>query len=141
MPGRGSIALLGGLMAVAASATAGEWRPQDWAGASTVQLRTTAPGETAHWFPVWLVVIDGQLYVRLGKRAASRIVHNATAPYVGVRIGGQEFSRVTAQPAPEVAGRVAEAMAAKYWSDVLVRHFSHPLTVRLVLEPAAAPAG
>ena len=141
MPGRGSMALLAGLTVVAAAATAGDWRPQDWTGTSTVQLRTTAPGEMAHWFPVWLAVLDGQLYVRLGKRAASRIAHNTTAPYVGVRIAAQEFPRVTAQPAPEAAGRVAAAMATKYWSDVLVRHFSHPLTVRLVLEPAAPAAG
>ena len=141
MPGRGSMALLAGLTAVAGTATAGEWRPQDWAEKSTVQLRTTAPGEMPHWFPVWLVVLDGQLYVRLGKRAASRIVHNATAPYVGVRIAGEEFPRVTAHPAPEAAGRVAKAMAAKYWTDVLVRHFSHPLTVLLILEPAAPAAG
>jgi len=29
---------------------------------------------------------------------------------------------------------VAHAMADKYWSDVLVRHMDHPLTMRLAPE-------
>jgi len=42
---------------------------------------------------------------------------------------------VRAVPAPDYAERVAKAMAAKYWSDLIVHHFSHPLTLRLVPEP------
>jgi hypothetical protein len=34
-----------------------------------------------------------------------------------------------------MAGAVATAMADKYWSDVIVRHFDHPLTMRLTPEP------
>src|SRR5438067_1677561 len=95
-----------------------------------------AAGEPAHWFSVWLVVIDDQVYVRLGPRAAGRIEKNVAAPYVGVRILGQQFERVRAEPAPDHAERVAKAMAAKYWSDLVVHHFSHPLTLRLAPEPA-----
>ena len=36
-----------------------------------------------------------------------------------------------AEPVPEMADRVAGAMAAKYWTDLLVRFSSHTLTVRL----------
>lgn len=119
---------------IATSASAADWTPRAWAEQSTLELRTTAPGEGEHWFPVWLAVVDDQLYVRLGARAAGRIQQNQTAPLVGVRIAGQQFDRVRGEPAPDQAGRVADAMAAKYWFDVLVRHVNHPLTLRLVPE-------
>ena len=115
-------------------ARAGDWTPATWAGESTIQLRTTAADEGEHWFPVWLVVIDGQVYVRLGTRASGRMERNTTAPYVGVRIAGREFARVHAESAPDYVDRVAQAMAAKYWGDLLIRHMSHPLTMRLTLD-------
>jgi len=130
---RAAVAVL--LLAVAtARAGTPRWDPRAWADEGTVELRTTAPGEGPHWFPVWLVVIDGQLYVRLGTRAAGRIASNVTAPDVGARIGGVEFDRVRGEPAPELATRVGAAMARKYWSDILVRHVNHPLVLRLVPE-------
>src|SRR5438128_11852165 len=119
---------------VAAPILAAEWKPGAYASESTLQLRTTAPGEGDHWFPVWLVVIDDQVYVRLGTRAAGQIERNTTKPYVGVRVAGQQFDRVKAVSAPESVERVARAMADKYWSDVIVRHMDHPLTMRLVPE-------
>ena len=125
--------LLSTLLATPSAAAA--WTPHAYAGANTIELRTVAAGEGEHWFPVWVVVIDDQVYVRLGPRAAGRIEKNQAAPYVGVRILGQQFERVRAEPVPEDAGRVAKAMAAKYWSDLIVHHFSHPLTLRLVAEP------
>ena len=124
-------------VALAARVAAAEWTPRAWADVSTVELRTTAPGEGEHWFPVWLVVIDDQVYVRLGPRAAGRIEKNQTAPVVGVRIAGQQFERVRGVPAPDYAERVGKAMAAKYWGDLVLHFFSHPLTLRLVPEPAA----
>lgn len=122
---------------LARPARAADWTPAAWAGENTLELRTTAPGEAAHWFPVWLVVIDDQLYVRLGSRAAGRITSNTTAPYVGLRIAGHEFERVKTEDAPDRAAAVAEAMAAKYWSDVIVHYFNHPMTLRLVAAPSA----
>jgi hypothetical protein len=133
-----AVTLLPAVLAVAE--TPASWDASRFAAESTLQLRTRAPGDADHWFPVWLVVVDGQVYVRLGRRAAGRIASNTTAPWVGVRVGGREFERVRGEPAPEQAGRVADAMAAKYWSDVLVRHFPHPVTLRLVPEPEAAAA-
>jgi hypothetical protein len=62
---------------------------------------------------------------------------NTTAPYVGVRVAGRRFERVKAVAMPGRAGAVADAMARKYWSDVIVRHFDHPMIVELVPEPAA----
>ena len=119
---------------VAAPAGAAEWKPRAYASESTLDLRTTAPGEGDHWFPVWLVVLDDQVYVRLGTRAAGRIERNTTKPYVGVRIAGQQFDRIKGVAVAESAERVARAMADKYWSDVIVRHMDHPLTLRLAPE-------
>jgi hypothetical protein len=38
-----------------------------------------------------------------------------------------------------MAERVATAMAAKYWSDLLIRFASHPLTGRLMAQPIDTP--
>jgi hypothetical protein len=124
-----------GVLGIVAAARGAEWTPRRYADTNTIELRTTAPGEKEHWFPVWVVVIDDQVYVRLGSRAAKRIASNQTAPYVGVRVLGDEFPRVKGEPAPAEAERVAEAMSAKYWSDILIHLFSHPLTLRLVPAP------
>ncbi len=114
-----------------------DWNPAAWSHESTVELRTTDPGDPPHWFPVWLAVIDGQLYVRLGSRAAARFDRNVTKPVLGVRIAGKEFARVRGVVVPEMKQRVQDAMAEKYWlqGDVIVRHMDHPYTMRL--EPVA----
>lgn len=116
---------------LASAARAADWTPTAWADLDTLTLTTVAPDEEPHTFPVWLVVLDGDVYVRLGTRAAERVQASTTAPFLGVGIGGAEFPRVRGEPAPEMAGRVAAAMADKYWSDVLIRWVSHPLTLRL----------
>src|SRR3989475_7491490 len=120
---RGSFAALLLSTLLATPSAEAEWTPSAYAGASTIELRAVAAGEGEHWFPVWVVVVDDQVYVRLGSRAAGRIERNTTAPYVGVRVAGQEFPRVKGVPAPEKTERVAQAMADKYWSDVVIRHF------------------
>jgi hypothetical protein len=119
---------------VAAPAGAG-WAPAGYVDVETLEIRTQEEGADAHWFPVWLVVIDGQVYVRLGNRAASRVENNVHKPRVSVRIANEEFESVETEPVPEMADRVADSMAEKYWSDIFVRFFPHPLTVRL------SPAG
>jgi hypothetical protein len=80
---------------------------------------------------VWLVVLDDQVFVRLGTKAAGRIEKSKTAPYMGVRVAGQQFDRVKGTPEPAMAEKVATAMGEKYWSDVFIRFFDHPLTLRL----------
>jgi hypothetical protein len=135
------VTLLGAVASLAAAlsaiAAAADWNPLAWTRENTVELRTVAAGEGEHWFPVWLVVIDDQLYVRLGTRAAGRIDNNATAPFIAARIAGQQFDRVRTVPAPDYAARVAQAMADKYWSDLFVHWMSHPMTLRLMPEPNA----
>ena len=130
------------LLLASRPAVAADWTPRAWADEGTVELRTTDPGEAPHWFPVWLAVIDGQLYVRLGTRAAGRFDRNVTKPVIGLRIAGQTFERVRGVLAPDMTDAVTATMKEKYWlhGDIIVRHMSHPYTMRLEPEPAAAAA-
>jgi len=122
------------LLAVCWAAPAG-WTPASWTAENTVELTTDVPAEGAYTFPVWLVVIDGDAYVRLGPRAAGRVQESKSAPFVGVTVAGKHFDRVHCEPAStDQATRVADAIAQKYWSDVVIRHMSHPLTCRLAPE-------
>lgn len=139
----GALLVLATVARADAPAPAAAWDPDRWRAEDTIELRTTEAGEEPHWFKVWLVVLDGQLYVRLGGRAAGRFEGNVTKPVIGVRIAGLEFDRVTGTPAPDMVGPVADAMADKYWSDVFVRFVSHPLTLKLAptADQSSAPAG
>jgi hypothetical protein len=107
------------------------WQPQEFSELDTLEYLTVGPEEGQHWSTVWLVVIDGQVYVRLGSRAAERMEKNTAAPYVTVRVGDEEFARIKAESVPDMADAVNKAMADKYTSDFLVRFFNHPLTMRL----------
>lgn len=111
-----------------------DWTPGEWASESTLELTTDRPDEGSYTFPVWLVVVDDQVFVRLGGRAADRVQKSKSAPYVGVTVAGKRFEHVRCEPAPEQAARVAEAIGHKYTSDLLIRFFPHPLTCRLVPE-------
>lgn len=125
--------LLGALSAKAAHAG---WSPAKFADENTLAIRTQEKGADPHWFYVWMVVIDDEVFVRLGNRAASRVENNVSKPLVAVRVGGEEFAAVETEPVPEMSSQVADAMAAKYWSDLFFRYLPHPLTLRL--KPAAA---
>lgn len=135
--------LLAALTLLATAARAADpagWTPAAWSDENTLELGTTATGEAPYWFPVWLVTLDGALYVRLGSRAAERYDGNATKPVLGVRIAGETFERVRAVETPDMAARVEAAMAEKYWlqGDFLIRRLAHPYTLRL--EPATDAA-
>jgi hypothetical protein len=127
-----SIILLGLVLSVRPCGAA--WDPESFRDVDTLDFLTVGPEEGEHWSPVWLVVLDGHVYIRLGSRAAERVERNTTAPYMAVKVAGQQFDRVRADPAPDMAERVAAAMADKYFTDLLIRFFPHPLTMRLVVE-------
>ena len=116
------------------------WDPNAFRDQHTLQIMTTAPEEGEHWSKLWLVVIDGQVYVRLGDRSFERIQKNTTGLYVKVKIGDNEFDKVRLEAAPEMTDKVAAAMAGKYFMDILIRHTSHPMTARLIAEPAPSPS-
>jgi hypothetical protein len=126
----GLLALLG---AVPARTADDGWTPSEWADADTLEMRTVGPEEGPHWSMLWLVVLDGEVYVRLGNRAVTRVQQNTEAPYAALRIAGREFDRVKIVDAPEMTERVAAAMAEKYWTDKLIRFAPHPMTARLEL--------
>ena len=125
-----------GMLLLASRAPAADWTPAAWKAEDTLDLLTIGPEEGEYWFPVWPVVIDDQVYVRLGTKAAGRVEKNKTAPYLGVRVAGQQFDRVKGTPAPDMAEKVAAAMGEKYWTDVFIRYFDHPLTLRLAPDSA-----
>jgi hypothetical protein len=127
------LALAIAALSLTAAVARAEWTPQAFSSENTLEFLTVEDG-VEHWSTVWLVVIDGQVYIRLGSRAAGRIEGNATKPYVKIRIAGQTFDKVKAESAPDMVEPVAKAMGDKYWSDVFVHHFSHPLTMRLTPE-------
>ena len=113
------------------------WDPAMFRDASTIKIMTTEPDVGEHWSNLWVVVIDGQPYVRLGDRAYRRIQGNTTSPYVKLKVADQEFDKVKVEEMPDMKDKVAAAMADKYWMDVIIRHESHPMVARLV--PAATP--
>ena len=113
------------------------WDPAAFRDLDTLEFRTVGPAEGEHWSTVWLVVVDDQVYVRLGSRAAERMQQHTEKPIVAVRIGGKEYPRVVAEEHADMADRVAAAMREKYWTDVLVRYAPHPLTMQLRPEAAA----
>lgn len=117
--------------------TAPKWDAALFRDASTLKIMTTEPDVGEHWSNLWVVVIDGQPYVRLGDRSYGRIQRNTTSPYVKLKVNDREFDRVKLEEMPGMKEKVAAAMANKYWMDVLIRHESHPMVARLVPEPAA----
>ena len=113
------------------------WDPTVFRDASTIKIMTTEPDVGEHWSNLWVVVIDGQPYVRLGDRSYGRIQRNTTSPYVKLKVADQEFDKVKVEEKPDMKEKVAAAMADKYWMDILIRHESHPMVARLV--PEASP--
>jgi hypothetical protein len=111
------------------------WEPERYVEEDTLEFLTVGPEEGEHWSYVWLVVLDGEVYVRLGTKAAERMNANTRAPLTSVRITGEEFPEVETISTPDMAGRVQEAMADKYATDIFVRYMAHPLTMKL--RPAA----
>ena len=110
------------------------WDPAVFRDASTIKIMTTETDVGEHWSNLWVVIIDGQPYLRLGDRAYGRIQRNATSPFVKLKVADQEFDKVKVEDLPDMKEKVAAAMADKYWMDVLVRHESHPMVARLVPE-------
>ena len=113
------------------------WDPTVFRDASTIKIMTTEPDVGEHWSNLWVVVIDGQPYIRLGDRSYGRIQRNTTSPYVKLKVADQEFDKVKVEEMPDMKERVGAAMADKYWMDILIRHESHPMVARLV--PEASP--
>jgi hypothetical protein len=131
----GLLAALSAVLLISAGELPSGWTLDLFRDAQTLEFYTSNAAGEGHWSTVWVVVIDGAPYLRLGTRSASRINGNANSPYVKIRVGGQEFDRVIAQSAPDMADKVGAAMADKYWSDIFIRYARHVLIIRLVPAP------
>ena len=118
--------------------SAAEWDPARFASEDVLEFSSVSEEGDVHWSKVWLVVLDEEVYVRLGNRAVERIEANVAAPYVGIRIADDQFDRVLTEAQPQMAERVAQAMSDKYWTDFAASWFAHPLTLKLVAESEPA---
>src|SRR5579863_9909867 len=86
------------------------WDPAVFRDAGTIKIMTTEPDVGEHWSNLWVVVIDGQPYVRLGTRAYGRIQRNTTSPFVKLKVAGQQFDKVKVEEMPDMKDKVAAAM-------------------------------
>ena len=81
------------------------WDPTVFRDASTIKIMTTEPDVGEHWSNLWVVVIDGQPYIRLGDRSYGRIHRNTTSPYVKLKVADQEFDKVKVEEMPRHEGK------------------------------------
>lgn len=120
------------LLFSATTALAAEWTPPAWTTEDTLQFRADCPDEGEYWSYVWLVVLDGDVYVRLGSRAAGRVDCSKSKPITAIKIAGETFDNVEMVESPAMVERVAAAMAEKYPTDLFIHYMSHPYTMKLV---------
>ena len=63
------------------------WDPAVFRDASTIKIMTTEPDVGEHWSNLWVVVIDGQPFVRLGDRSYGRIQRKYRPPLCEIESG------------------------------------------------------
>jgi len=119
------------VLSTALAASAAQWSAPAFEDESTLEFRTVNAQGEAHWSTVWLVVLDGDIYVNLGDRAVERLRTNTTAPLVSIRIAGHEFEKIVAEPAQDRQPAVAQAIADKYWTGFLVPYRAPSTVMRL----------
>jgi hypothetical protein len=107
-----------------------------------IRIETQAPGGDAHRTIIWVVVDDGEVFVRSVNGAPARWYREAKAnPAVAIHLKGRYRLPATAIPAddPDSIDRVSEAFRAKYarWGGSLQSMLEpHTLPTTLRLEPA-----
>jgi hypothetical protein len=127
-----SALLLASLVAAPAAAAGPDWNAV--ADVEEVEVLTTDEDGAARETTIWLVVVDGQGYVRGGVRG--HWGRNAQRdPDVALRVEGAEYA-LRASPVTDAAARerIEKAFREKYgWFDGLVNVFrgSEPLILRL----------
>jgi hypothetical protein len=129
-----NVVLAGLLLCFSVTAVEAAWDPAAYAEEDVLEFYTENDEGKGHWSKVWLVVADGDVYIRLGGRAGGRIDENPDKPYVKIRVGGEEFGKVRLDDAPDKVEQVAELMGEKYWSDVFIKYAAHPYTLKLTPE-------
>jgi hypothetical protein len=124
-------AVAGMLLFSAIPSLAAEWNGNSFKDESTLEFRTVNAEGEGHWSTVWLVVLDGDVYVNLGDRAVDRLESNATKPLVSVRVADHEFEKIRVEPAQDRQPDVARAIADKYWTGFLVPYRAPSTVMRL----------
>jgi hypothetical protein len=123
---------LGVLLCSALATTASAaWDPEAYTNEDVLEFYTVTEDGDEHWSKVWLVVLEGDVYIRLGGRAGDRIDGNSLKQHVKIRVAGEEFDQVLLEDASEQAEAVAAQMGEKYWSDIFIKYVDHPYTLRL----------
>ena len=110
------------------------------AEAEEVEIETQAPDGPSHRTTIWIVVDDGEAFVRTYKGPESRWYREAMAnPAVGIHVNGRRLAS-TAIPAtdPDAIERASAGYRRKYpndaSTDAMVAAPNLPTTLRL--EPA-----
>jgi hypothetical protein len=110
------------------------------AATDEVEIETQAPGGPVHRTTIWVVVDDGDAFIRTYKGPDSRWYREAVAnPAVGIHVGGRRLAS-TAIPAsdPDSIERVSAGFRRKYANDpaagAMLAAPNLPTTLRL--EPA-----
>jgi hypothetical protein len=109
--------------------------------AEEIRIETQAPGDSAHRTIIWVVVDNGEVFVRSVNGERARWYREAKAnPAVAIHLGEQRLP-ATAIPAddPDSIDRVSAALRAKYsrWGGSLQSMLEpHTLPTTLRLEPA-----
>ena len=109
--------------------------------AEEIRIETQAPGASAHRTIIWVVVDNGEVFVRSVNGERGRWYREAKAnPAVAIHLGGQRLP-ATAIPAddPDSIDRVSAALRSKYsrWGASLQSMLEpETLPTTLRLEPA-----
>ena len=108
--------------------------------AEEVEIETQAPGQAARKTVIWVVVDDGEAFVRTFKGSGSRWYRDAQAnPAVAIHVDGRRLP-ATAIPAtdPDSIERTSSGYLRKYAGDPAARAMVAPevLETTLRLEPA-----
>jgi hypothetical protein len=113
-------------------------------GAKTIRIETWRPGGPVHKTPIWVVVDDGDVFIRSWRGANARWFREARAnPDVAIHLGKGGKRRLPATAAhasdPDSVRRASEALERKYAGDPatpsMVRHEILDTTLRLEHRP------
>jgi len=108
--------------------------------AEEIEIETQAPDKEARRTPIWVVVDDGEVFVRTWRGKGSRWFRDIEAnPAVAIHAGGKRLM-ATAIPAtdPDSIERTSSGFQRKYAGDPAVKAMIGPnvLDTTLRLEPA-----
>jgi len=111
-----------------------------WERADEIQIETSrGPGTAVHKTTIWIVVVDGQAFVRSVRGPAGRWYRELVAqPQGAVQLDGQRQAvRAVAATDEPTIGRVSQALEQKYrqrWpgpTAAMLRAETLPTTLRL----------